>query len=224
MEILDNVDMSLHLVLKKLIEEKSQRDNISFTASQLAAALGMPRSMITKLTHQNKLKRVTNPRIDTLLKIIDFFRTDGFNISIEDLLGMNSRSIEINNELSPANHPINISLVEFDNHNNKLGTFEICLNFPVRTSNILALQTNRDIKPFFKTGSIFIIDKDSKPEDDTLIAIKLDNCNEVFLKKYHIVKNKIILKSLDNTEQDIILLPTSQCKIIGVVIQVNAKT
>lgn len=55
----------IHLTLRKLIEEKSKCDNVKFTACQLAQALSMPRSMITKLTHPDKSKRVINPRIET---------------------------------------------------------------------------------------------------------------------------------------------------------------
>lgn len=44
------------------------------------------------------------------------------------------------------------------------------------------------------------------------------------IKKYCIYKNKILLKSLDDREKDIILMPTTQSKILGVVVQVNANT
>ena len=84
---------SIHLVLRDLIEKKSKRDKVKFTSAQLANALCMPRSMITKLTCLDESKRVINPRIDTLLKIVDFFRSDGFNITIDDLLGITKKSI-----------------------------------------------------------------------------------------------------------------------------------
>src|SRR3990167_10553215 len=89
---------SIHLVLRNLIEQKSKRDQIKFTSAQLANALSMPRSMITKLTHLDESKRVINPRIDTLLKIVEFFRSDGFNITINDLLGITTKSIDVQNQ------------------------------------------------------------------------------------------------------------------------------
>lgn len=224
MKILNNFNSSLHTVIRDLIELKSQKDNNPFTASQLAAALGMPRSMITKLTHTDKSKRVTNPRIDTLLKIVEFFKADGFNITIDDLLGVQSKTIEINHNDQIKYYPSTIAIHSLDNKNNKLGTIEVNLNIDPQSKNIFALRANCDIKPFFKTGSIFIIDGDMTPENDTLIAIKLDTSNEIFIKKYLIEKNKILLKSFDNDEKDIVLMPTAQCEIIGVVIQVNAKT
>lgn len=224
MKILNNFNSSLHIVIKDLIELKSQKDNNPFTASQLAAALGMPRSMITKLTHTDKSKRVTNPRIDTLLKIVDFFKADGFNITIDDLLGTQSKTIEVNHNDPIKHYPSTIPIHSLDNKNKKLGTIDVNLNIDTQSKNIFALRADRDIKPFFKTGSIFIIDGDMTPENDTLIAIKLNACNEILIKKYLVQKNKIILKSFDNDEKDITLMPTSQCEMIGVVIQVNAKT
>ncbi|QLH41414.1 MAG: hypothetical protein HWD59_00860 [Coxiellaceae bacterium] len=62
----------LHLALKELLEKKSKRDGINFTISQLAKAIDMPHSILVKLIHPDPSKRVTNPRIDTLTKIIDF--------------------------------------------------------------------------------------------------------------------------------------------------------
>src|SRR3990167_9854928 len=105
--------ISIHTELKKLIELKSQRDQIKFTAAQLAYALNMPRSMITKLTHSDLSKRVTNPRIDTLLKIVDFFKKAGFNINIDQLLG-NKNLIDIQNQMSTQLITKSISLFSFD--------------------------------------------------------------------------------------------------------------
>lgn len=224
MEIANNFNTSIHIALKKLIEEKSKRDNTLFTASQLAAALGMPRSMISKLTHQDEGKRVINPRIDTLLKIVDFFNADGFQISLETLLGIELKTIDINPAWHSITHLVSVSIFEFDDENTTLGTININLNKSSQSKNIVALKTNRDIKPLFKAGSIFVIDKDMSPEDDTLVVIKLGNSNEILLRKYHYRKSRVILKSFDNADKDIVLMPTAQCKIIGVVIHINAKT
>jgi hypothetical protein len=223
MEIINNFGTSLHEVLKILIQEKSKRDKIVFTASQLAAALGMPRSMITKLTHQDKSKRVTNPRIDTLLKIVDFFKADGFQITIEDLLGIKAKTIEID-DVAQIKHPTTISLYELDNKNKKLGTINIELAIAAQSNNLFALQASRDIKPFFKTGSIFIIDKGLMPENDTLVAVQLDASHKIQIKKYYRIKSKTTLKSLDASEKDIVIMPTTQYKIIGIVIHANVKT
>lgn len=214
----------IHLTLKKLIEEKSKRDHAKFTACQLAQALGMPRSMISKLTHPDQSKRVVNPRIDTLIKIVNFFKSDGFNISLEDLIGADRKKIDIKSQsLTITNSPVTIPIYSLDNKRDKvLGTIDLKINS--NSKDTFALYSSKDIKPFFKAGSIFIIDPSMPIKNGALIAIKLAHSKLAEIKKYTINKNKVLLKSLDESESDILLMPTAQSEIIGVVIQVNAKT
>lgn len=217
----NNFSPAIHIALKDLINKKSKRDNIKFTSYQLASALAMPRSIITKLTHPDESKRISNPRIETLVKIVDFFRNDGFDITIEDLLGF-KRSIDVQTQtIELVNETLSVSLYSLSNSKQKIGTFD--LRLPNENKNIFALYAEKEIAPFFKAGSIFIIDIDAKPENDHLIAIKLDSSGIVQIKKYYKNKNKIILKSL-NDDNEITLMPTQTCEILGVVIQVNAKT
>lgn len=224
MKISNNFTTSIHQVLRDLIEEKSKRDKIKFTSAQLANALCMPRSMITKLTHFDESKRVTNPRIDTLLKIVEFFRSDGFNITINDLLGITTKSVSVQDQKAlTQNIARKITLYPFHSElNKKLGTIDIKISGYFK--NIFALYTDKDIEPFFKKGSIFIVDPNQAPEDDTLVAVNFQNIGEVKIKKYHIKNNKRSLISLDSNEDKILLTPHLKCKIIGVIIQVNAKT
>ncbi len=224
MAIIDNIENSLHIVLKNLIKQKSIRDKIDFTAYQLAKELGMPRSLITSLTHTDVKRRVNNPRISTLLKIVDFFRSDGFNITLEDLLGVKSRVIDIDNELEfEKTTAITISIYPFSYKDNEcLGTTTLQLSN--HSKNIFGLFSSTDINPLFKAGSIFIIDRDLNPEDSNLVAVRLNDKSNVIIRKYQIKKNKIYLKSLDNTDSDIVLMPTTQIEILGVVIQINPKT
>ncbi|HSW75745.1 MAG TPA: S24 family peptidase [Candidatus Saccharimonadales bacterium] len=212
--------ISIHTVLRNLIEEKSKRDGIEFTAYQLARALDMPRSLITSLTHSDESKRVVNPRISTLLKIVDFFRADGFNIKIEDLLGLNTNIIDIAQE-QPAIDQTLITIPVYSLANKKLGTID--LNISNSSTNVIALHINEEIPPFFKMGSIFIIDKDLSPENENLVAVTLNNPDQFLIKKYLYSKGKTYLQSLDKQEK-IVVMPTMQLKIIGVIIQVNAKT
>ncbi len=66
--------MKIHLTLKTLMQMKSERDGINFTLYQLAKALNMPHSILSRLVHSQPSKRVNNPRIDTLSKIVDFLK------------------------------------------------------------------------------------------------------------------------------------------------------
>lgn len=224
MVISDDFYPLIHITLKRLIDEKSKRDNVKFTACQLAHALDMPRSIITKLTHSEKTKRVTNPRIDTLIKIVDFFRSDGFNITLEDLIGMKPLSIDIGSQQIDSQSEIaSIPIYSFNNKKNEsIGTIDIKIS--KKNKNVFGLYSDRNMEPVFKSGSIFIINPDIPLEHDNLIAMKTSHSQTIEIRKYLFDKNKIVLKSLDNAEKSIILMPTTQCEILGVVIQVNAKT
>lgn len=223
MIISENIETAIHITLKKLIEAKALRDNIKFTACQLAEALNMPRSMITKLTHFDKSKRVTNPRIDTLMKIVDYFRADGFNVTIEDLIGREIKTIDIKNQLlHPQEAGITIPVYSFSSSDKKLGVIDIKLT-QKNKKNVFALYAEQDIKPFFKAASVFVIEPEAPLEDDVLVAVKLAT-NMVQIKKYCVIKNKIILKSLNDNEKDLPIMPTTKIAILGVVIQVNANT
>ena len=212
---------TIHLELRRLIEEKSKRDKVSFTACQLAHALGMPRSMITKLTHPDESKRVTNPRVDTLMKIVDFFRADGFAVTIEDLLGRKTKIVDVGGQFLPKNRSISVPIYSLDAPDDKLG--KVAIKISVNHSKILGFRTSKAIKPFFKVGSIFIVDPAAELEDDVLIAVKLASDGRIDIKKYKKHKNKVMLESLDNKEKSIHLLPTSQVIIVGVVVQINAQ-
>lgn len=223
MKDINNFSTSIHIVLKKLIEEKSRRDNIKFTGYQLASALDMPRSIITKLTHPDVSKRIVNPKIETLLKIVDFFKSDGFDITIDHLLGVNNRSIDIQSQTLSLNKEIQtVSLYSINNMRQRLGSVDVKLCNTL--NNVRAYYLEEDVEPFFKIGSVFIVDLNREPSNDTLIAIQFDTSDKVQIKKYYHKKNKIILKSLNNTENDIVLMPTHICNILGVVIQINVKT
>lgn len=81
-----NYEKNISNSIRALIECKSKRDQTPFTIYKLAKALGMPHSVLIKLIHTDENKRVHNPRIDTLTKIVNFFKQDGFQISIDDVL------------------------------------------------------------------------------------------------------------------------------------------
>jgi hypothetical protein len=218
---LKKMQTTIHLELRRLIDAKSKRDKVSFTACQLAHALGMPRSMITKLTHPDETKRVTNPRVDTLMKIVDFFRADGFAVSIEDLLGRETRVVEVREQLVPQNRSMTVPIYSLDTPDDKLG--KVAIKISVNHNKILGFRTSKAIKPFFKIGSIFIVDPAAELEDDVLVAVKLASDGRIDIKKYKKNSHKVMLESLDNKDKSIHLLPTSQIVIVGVVVQINAQ-
>jgi hypothetical protein len=223
MKQLNNFYTSIHIVLKRLIEEKSRRDSVKFTSYQLASALDMPRSIITKLTHSDDSKRIVNPKIETLLKIVNYFKSDGFDITVDDLLGLGNRTMDVQSQPLFSNQTMRtISLYSMSHDKQRLGSVDIKCS--ADEGDLQAYYLADDVQPFFKAGSIFIIDSNRKLLNDTLIAVKLHGSQKVQIKKYYTKKNKTILKSLGHNEDDVILMPTDDCNIVGVVIRINAKT
>lgn len=226
MGAIENYSSDLRFVLKKLIERKSERDRKNFTIYQLAKAIDMPHSMLVKLVHVDPAKRVNNPRIDTLARIVDFFRQDGFSITLDELLAnfKTKPAIEVNEQ--------NLGLFSIDKSvmvysmdaglEQSVGNLNIKLT--TNPGNTIALLSDEDIKPMFKKGSVFIVDTTMEPEHDTLVAVRINGHNKILIRKFYIEGHKKILRSYDTHIAPIELMPTINYKIVGVVLQVNAKT
>lgn len=215
----------IHLTLRSLMEMKSARDGVNFTLYRLAKSLNMPHSVLLRLIHLEPSKRVNNPRIDTLYKIVEFFKLDGFNITINDLLmGFNDPDeIFIQNQPSISfNAERKLPLYSFNSAKlDKIG--EVKIKLSTQAKNLIALQSDKEIKPIFKKGSIFIIDPDARLENDNLVAVKAEKQNYILIKKIQIETKRIIMTNYDNSTDPIFLNPQLH-SIIGVVVQVNAKT
>lgn len=213
---------SIYVVLSKLIEEKSRRDKVNFTSSRLANELNVDRSLISRLIHEDPSRRVTNPTSETLVKIVNYFRNDGFDISVDDLLGIR-RTIDIQAQNTKIlSIDAIVPLYALDDISKKIGTVEAKLTS--QSQGIIALYTQQDIEPIFNQGSIFFIDPELEPEDNTLVAVKLNNSNSVLIRNFKMQGRKQVLKSYSAKEDDITLLPTMDYLIIGVVVQVIPNT
>lgn len=215
----------IHLTLRSLMEMKSARDGVSFTLYRLAKSLNMPHSVLLRLIHLEPSKRVNNPRIDTLHKIVEFFKLDGFNITINDLLMgfqdpseiiiQNQQPIVFNSERKLSVYSFNATQLD------KIGQIQIKLS--TQAKDLIALQSDEEIKPIFKKGSIFIIDPNAKLENDSLVAVKVEKQPHILIKKILIQTKQIILLNYDNSTTPLILNPQLH-SIVGVVVQINAKT
>ncbi len=215
--------MKIHLTLKALLQMKSERDGENFTLYQLAKALNMPHSILSRLVHSQPSKRVNNPRIDTLFKIVEFFKTDGFNITVNDLLmGFKEDTVNVQAEkIDSFLTEVKLPLYSFNtDQSKKLGMATIKLT--TLPNNVIAFLSDEAIQPLFKQGSIFIVDTQLKPKKDSLVAIKLENNPKILIRKFHIERNKKWLKSIDDSV-DPVILEQKYHSIIGVIIQINAK-
>lgn len=215
--------MKIHLTLKALMQMKSERDGANFTLYQLAKALNMPHSILSRLVHSSPSKRVNNPRIDTLFKIVEFFKTDGFNITVNDLLmGFKEDAVAIQDQkLDSFLTEVKLPLYSFNtDQSKKLGMATIKLT--VLPNNVIAFLSDEAIQPLFKRGSIFIVDTKLKPKKDSLVAIKLENHPKILIRKFHVERNNKWLSSIDGSTDPVILEPKYH-SIIGVIVQINAK-
>lgn len=213
---------SIHLVIMELIRQKSLRDNINFNGSQLAAAINVERSIISRLIHPDPQKRITNPKIDTLIKIVDFFRSDGFDIKVDDLLSTKSRIIDVQEQNEIVFTRETIPLFSFDSSmENKLGETDV--KVANSSTHLIAFYATETIN-MFKQGTVFIVDTSLLPKDDTLVAVKIANYKTILIRKYHEKANKKILISFEESGENIILSEKVAYKIIGVVVQIDAKT
>jgi hypothetical protein len=198
---------------------KSLRDGKDFSIYQLAKALDMPHSIIVKLLHPDPSKRVSNPRIDTLTKIVEFFKSDGFQITIDDLI-LGKNEIDINSV--SINHNENFSIEVFSLNDVYTTIGKIDVNISKKSEGVIAFLSDKEIEPFFKSGSVFIIDTTIPVKENNLVAVRTDAKSEVQIKKF-IKENKIsYLSTLTGLET--IKFSSILHHILGVVIQVNAKT
>ncbi len=215
----------IHLTVRTLMEKKSARDGVNFTLYRLAKSLKMPHSVLLRLIHLEPSKRVNNPRVDTLYKIVEFFNLDGFNITVNDLLmGFNDESeITIKDQpLFSFNKETELPLYSFNTGKcDKIGQIQIKLS--TQAKHLFALLSEEEIKPIFKKGSIFIIDPNARLEADSLVAIKVEKNHQILIKQIQLEANKIQLKNYDDSLSPLLLNPQLH-SILGVIVQVNAKT
>jgi len=225
-ELTEHQSNTLYLTLKRLFAEKSARNPTQrqFTSYQLAKALNINHSIIIKLMHPDPTKRVTRPKIDTLSKIVEFFRKDGFNISIDSLLFGYEKTTSVATQVFPSvKQEQSIPLYALHAFPlDPLGFIEIKLS--QSAEHLIALQTEVDLKPIFKRGSVFIIDTRKAPESDNLVAVRFESNPEILIRKFYLEDGKTILRCYEDLSMSLELSPLSNYEILGVVIHINART
>lgn len=211
--------------LKELMRTKSKRDGITFTTYKLAKLLKIPHSVVVRLIHSDPQKRVTNPRIETLTKIVEFFKADGFNITIDELVaGLNLKKVNHiqAQKAGTLTNDKHLIVYSFETtHQKELGIINVQLKS--NSKNVIALLSDEDIKPLFKKGSVFIIDTKITPVNGMLVAVKIDGYKKILIRKFYLEGKQIVLKPYTGTLKPILLTSKMHYSILGVVIQVNAK-
>ena len=211
--------------LLELLELKSLKDGKKFTPSRLAASINIQHSMIVKLLHIDPEKRVFNPRIETLEKITSFFQSEGFLISIDDLIKgfKKSKAIDVRQQQSEPHSDLkSFPLFELSfGLDKKIGAIDVKLN--KNTFADKAFITSIDIKPFFKKGSVFLVDSTETPKSNNLLLIK-NSENELLIKKLLVENSCRYFVDLNNLSSKDKIMPTDNIFIVGVITQINAKT
>jgi hypothetical protein len=209
---------AIHSALKQLIDLKSKRDHSHFSLSQLARAIDMPHSILSKLTHEDPARRVSNPRVDTLSKIVDFFKGDGFDVTIDELLA--GQGIKPAQEQPKRKLLLPLYFLDAD-LSNKIGTFEY--EGPGDVNSLIAVVTDDYIEPLFKKGSIFVVNTQGEPEEGSLVAVQLSGHDKLLIRKFFVSGGKILFKLHDQDPSPLVMMPTQQYKIVGPIIHINLK-
>lgn len=132
-----------------------------------------------------------------------------------EIIIQNQQPIVFNSERKLSVYSFNATQLD------KIGQIQIKLS--TQAKDLIALQSDEEIKPIFKKGSIFIIDPNAKLENDSLVAVKVEKQPHILIKKILIQTKQIILLNYDNSTTPLILNPQLH-SIVGVVVQINAKT
>ena len=214
---------NLSMMIRQLIAQKAARDGSNFNISQLAKALDMPHSILVKLLHLDPAKRVTNPRIDTLVKIVDFFRQEGFGLTLDDLFSgvLSAQYVDVVPQ-AIGGFSLQKTLSVFSLAADSLESIgKVDIKLTQSACQAIAYLADCDIPPLFKAGSLFIVDPYRLPEEGMMIAVRLMPGDGVKIGKLQVSPHRRVLLAFDTQHPAIDI---SGADVLGVVIQVNAKT
>lgn len=205
--------------LTKLISAKTLRDKKRFTPSALSNALGLKRSVIQRLVHPDPEKRVTNPRVDTLMKIVNFFREDGFNISLDHFT---SGSLE--QDTQHGEHVLKLQkTIELYPSAVSLShgyeAVELKLLSDIRRP--LAYMPAEGSVPFFQDGMVYVMDTEETPDPNANQTLIVKTGRDgVMIGKYSLEHNQAILTPLVQDQTPVQLDVGKDHLILGVVKQI----
>lgn len=204
--------------LRRLIDAKARRDNTKFTASRLAKSIDVNRSLIQRLL----TGEVENPRLDTLMKIARFFIADGFQLSLDDLIGLDHsyrNGQQLNSE--SADKQVAIPMYQADRFDgNPQG--EAIVTLPDNTTGIIGIELTSDIDATFKAGSLLIVDTLREPEDRNFVAINIKRNTQVIIRR--LSRSSAGHSRFDPCELDQSPTPNAELNTIGVITWIKAKT
>ena len=211
--------VSLAEAISNLIALKSKRDNVKFTSYKLAKQIGVDRSLLQRLL----TGQIHNPRLDTIIKVIDFFVKDGFPLSLEDVIQWKSGIVSVPEQPVMEDVQVNLSLYQMKHFGERIGNVTVSL--PHHSLGRIAVLAEEDIGDFFKAGSVFIVDMMKRPEDNNMVMYRTEP-NKIIPAKFLDSGNMVRLTPCEGKgEIKPVEISTDKAKdsIIGVVIRINVK-
>lgn len=197
-----------------LIKQKSARDGTVFSKRALAEAIGVNISMISRTTNEDLSKR-SIPNIPLLIKIVQFFKDDGFNITIDDLLNFQPNKLYFNHQSGESlTQGVTVNLYEMLSSSSSYSSINI--NVANRKNDLFAVKSDFSIPPVFKKGTVFVVDKKEVLKEGKLAIVMTDIGMDLFkvIKSNHV---ECQMKMLRNDKVEYI----DRERIKGVVIQAN---
>ncbi len=209
------LETALSVSLRNLIERKSKRDNRTFTAYQLAKCLAVDRSLILRILSGE----VPHPRIDTILKILDFFVQDGFKLSLDELVNGRVESEWVSEQIPEV---VQLSTINVYSMNKRYAQCQrrTSVALPLNAAALQAFVNEESIAPFCPPGTLFIIDKEKSVEAGHLLAIDfLDKEEIIFYKCLTLTPFSLI--SMDDQVRFCVEDRNISVRVLGVVVRIH---
>lgn len=210
---------NLPTALDQLIRLKGRRDNIKFTPSKLATMIEVDRSLIQRILNGE----VTNPRIETLMKIVNFFSNEGFPITIDQLMNWNQNIVDVQEQIVNPDFSQKLQLYDI-NHFDGMSIGSATVYLPICSPGHIAVVTDKDLEPIFNSGSIFVVDMLKTPNHDNLVMIKEHESNSLMLAKYIISGENRFFRPYMKESMYSLNNVNYKERVIGVVVHINVKT
>nr|BFD33690.1 hypothetical protein GTC16762_33090 [Pigmentibacter ruber] len=214
----DSVENTHHIQnqIIKLINLKKDKDS-NFSLNALAEAIDVSSSVFYRLLSNDETKKTKYISKMVLKKIANYFQNNGYNISLDDILGVKKIYTE-DVSIIPKKTLKNIPVYSPSDSKEALFYTDTDIDIKYINDKIFGFKFDDFIKPIFNEGSIWFVNINKKPENDTICAIKYKD--KISLKRILINGKRILLGSIDKESSQIEELNINY-EILGEIIKVK---
>ena len=165
--------------------------------------------------------KVQNPRIDTLIKITQYFIGEDFSLTVDDLMQWHTQVIGVQEQAALIEETNTFPLYhsnEFLGHAFATAT----LTAPRASLSTVAIYADDNMGPMCPLGSIFIVDMLREPQNGNLIAVRLNKAPGILVRRYFKTEHEpVVLKGPTPDVPAIIMDDKNDVVIVGVVTSTN---